>query len=55
MTKPHTRDLSAARPRGCASVSSSLRNFNLADLIEVFPFNPVLVEPSLVLLGEGVA
>ncbi len=55
MTNPHTRDLSAARPRGSASVSSSLRNFNLADLIEVFPFNPELVEPSQVPLGEGVA
>lgn len=23
MTKPHTRDLSAARPRGCASIHNS--------------------------------
>jgi hypothetical protein len=51
----HIRDLSAACPRGCASVSSSLRNFNLADSIEVFPFNPELVELSLVRLGVDVA
>lgn len=51
----YTRDLSAARPRGSASVSSSLHNFNLADSIEVFPFNPERVEQFLVPLGEGLA
>jgi hypothetical protein len=51
----YTQDLSAARPRGSASVSNSLRNFNLADSIEVFSFNPELVELSLVLLWVDVA
>lgn len=53
MTKPHTRDLSAARP--CGYVSNSLRIFNLADPIEEFPFSPELVELFLILAGEGVA
>ncbi len=47
MTKPHTRDLSAVRPRGCASIHS----------IKPIPpqYTPEQVELFQKLVGEGVA
>ncbi|MGY4013133.1 hypothetical protein [Aeromonas molluscorum] len=44
MTNPHTRDLSAARPRGCASIKPIPPQFSSESF-----------KQSLVLLGEGVA
>ncbi|MBV7439688.1 hypothetical protein [Aeromonas sp. sif2416] len=47
MTKSHTRDLSAARPRGCASIHS----------IKPIPpqFSPEQIELFQKLAGEDVA
>ncbi len=44
MTKPHTRDLSAARPRGCASIKPIPPQFSTQP-----------VELTLTLVWEGVA